>query len=59
MKNTQRRRWQMKIRIKLNELISILIDKNQDPILRKYNLDGDKVLMIQRSLQRGNWKFVS
>lgn len=49
----------MKIRIKLNELISILIDKNQDPILRKYNLDGDKVLMIQRSLQRGNWKFVS
>lgn len=47
----------MKMRIKVNELINILIQKDEGPLLRKYNLNKDKIVEIQKSLRNGNWKF--
>lgn len=49
----------MKIKIKVDELINILIQKHEESVLKKYNLNNDKILKIQKSLQKGNWKFVN
>jgi|GEM_PF-7097411 hypothetical protein len=49
----------MKIRIKLSELINILIEKNQAPLLKKYNLNMDMVKDIQQALRQGKWRFVN
>jgi hypothetical protein len=43
----------------MNELINILIEKNQSSLLKKYNLTIDKVGEIKKSLQQGKWKFVN
>ncbi|MFH1774156.1 MAG: hypothetical protein ABH874_04260 [Methanobacteriota archaeon] len=47
----------MKLKIKVDELINILIQKQEAPILKKYRLDREKVVKIQKSLQEGNWRF--
>ncbi len=49
----------MKIHIKLDELINILIDKKRASLLRKYNLDQDALDTIVASMKNGNWRFVS
>jgi len=49
----------MKIQIKANELINILIQKHDRSLLEKYGLDSEKIEEMQRSLKEGNWKFVS
>jgi hypothetical protein len=49
----------MKMKIKVNELINILIQKDEGPLLRKYNLDKDKIVKLQKSLRNGKWKFTS
>ncbi len=46
----------MKIKIRVNELINILIQKQELPILQKYNLDSTKVERLQNALQEGRWK---
>lgn len=47
----------MKIRIKVDELVNLLIQKQEAPILKKYRLDKEKVVRIQKSLREGNWRF--
>ncbi len=47
----------MKIRIKVDELINVPIQKQEAPILKKYKLDKAKIGKIQKSLQEGNWRF--
>lgn len=49
----------MKIKIKVDELINILIQKNEDFLLKKYGLDKEMVTKLRESLQKGNWRFVS
>lgn len=49
----------MKIKIKVDELINILIQKHEGSLLRKYNLNKEKVTRLQKSLQNGNWRIVS
>lgn len=48
-----------KMKIRVSELINILIQKDEDPLLRKYNLNKDKINRIQNSLKNGHWKFTS
>lgn len=48
-----------KMKIRVSELINILIQKDEDPLVRKYNLDKEKINRIQTSLKSGNWKFTS
>ncbi len=45
----------MKMKIKVNELINILIQKQEMPILQKYDLDSTKVMRLQSALQKGRW----
>lgn len=47
------------MKIKVSELIDILIQKHDNSLLKKYNLDNEKVLRLQESLRTGNWRFVS
>lgn len=47
------------MKIRVSELINILIQKDEDPLLKKYKLDKDKVVRIQNSLRSGQWKFTS
>ncbi|MEE8167850.1 MAG: hypothetical protein V3T58_03125 [Candidatus Hydrothermarchaeales archaeon] len=49
----------VKLKIRVSELINILIQKDEDSLLRKYNLDKEKVVVLQNSLRRGNWEFLS
>lgn len=49
----------MKIKIKVDELINILIQKHEGSLLKKYNLNREKVVRLQKSLQSGNWRIVS
>lgn len=48
----------MKIRIKSDELINILIDKKRTALLEKYNLDLEALEKIATSMKKGNWKFI-
>ncbi|MEK6977879.1 MAG: hypothetical protein AABX40_05695 [Candidatus Hydrothermarchaeota archaeon] len=48
----------MKVKIKVSELIDILIQKRDNALLRKYNLDSEKVHILQESLRTGDWRFV-
>lgn len=48
----------MKVKIKVSELIDILIQKHDNSLLRKYNLDSEKVNRLQESLRTGDWRFV-
>ncbi len=47
-----------KMKIKVNELINILIQKDEGALLAKYDLDKDKIMEIQKSLRAGQWKFI-
>lgn len=49
----------MKINIKLDELVNILIDKKRTALLEKYNLDPDALERIVASMKKGKWKFIS
>lgn len=49
----------MKLNIKLEELVNILIDKKRTVLLEKYNLGPDAVDGIVASMRNGNWKFIS
>ncbi len=49
----------MKLNIKMDELINILIDKKRTALLEKYNLDTDALEKIVASMKKGNWKFVN
>lgn len=49
----------MKIKIKVDELINILIQKHEGSLLRKYNLNKEKVMKLQKSLQNGNWRIIN
>ncbi len=49
----------MKMNIKLDELINILIDKKRTALLEKYNLDPEALEKIVTSMKAGKWKFVS
>ncbi len=49
----------MRINIKMDELINILIDKKRTALLEKYNLDLDALEKIVASMEKGNWKFVN
>jgi hypothetical protein len=49
----------MRIKIKMDELINLLIQKNEASLFKKYGLDRDKVLEIQKSLKEGKWRFLS
>lgn len=48
----------MKVKIRLDELISILV-KSEEGLIKKYRLDSKKLERLQKSLQSGNWRFVS
>ena len=49
----------MKIQIKSDELINMLIDKKRKALLEKYNLDLEAFEKIADSMKNGNWKFIS
>ncbi len=49
----------MKIRIKVDELINILIDKKRTALLEKFNLEPDALEGIVASMKKGKWKFIS
>ncbi len=46
-----------KIKIKVSELVNILIQKHDASLLKKYDLNTEKINRIQKSLQKGNWRF--
>ncbi len=48
----------MKLKMKVNELINILIQKDEDPLVEKYRLNKEKINSIQKSLRKGDWKFI-
>jgi hypothetical protein len=49
----------MNMRIKLDELISILIQKPHESmhLMRKYGLNDEKLARLRRSLKQGKWGF--
>ena len=49
----------MRIQIKSDELINMLIDKKRKVLLEKYNLDLEALEKIADSMKKGNWKFIS
>ncbi len=49
----------MKIKIKADELINILIQKNEASLLKKYGLDKEMVVKLREALQKGNWRFLN
>ncbi len=49
----------MKIQIKTNELINILIQKYDRSLLEKYGLDREKIKAVQDALKEGNWRFIN
>lgn len=48
----------MRIKIKMDELINLLIQKNEASLFQKYSLNREKVLEIQESLKKGRWRFI-
>lgn len=48
----------MKRKMRVTELINILIQKDEDPLLRKYKLNKEKVVELQNFLRTGDWKFI-
>ncbi len=48
----------MKIQIKSEELINMLIDKKRKALLEKYNLDLEALEKIATSMKKGKWKFI-
>ena len=48
----------MKIKIKANELIKILIQKYDAGLLEKYGLNDEKIELLQDSMRKGKWRFV-
>jgi hypothetical protein len=48
----------MKIRIKSDELINMLIDKKRKALLEKYNLDLKAFEKIADSMKKGKWEFI-
>ncbi len=48
----------MKIRIKVDELINILIDKKRTVLLEKYNLETVALVGIVASMKKRMWKFI-
>jgi hypothetical protein len=50
---------EMKIQIKTNELINILIQKYDRSLLEKYGLDREKIKAVQDALKEGNWRFIN
>ena len=49
----------MKIQIKSDELINMLIDKKRKALFEKYNLDLEALEKIADSMKNGKWKFIS
>ena len=49
----------MRIRIKSDELINMLIDKKRKVLLEKYNLDLEALEKIADSMKKGRWEFIS
>jgi len=47
----------MKVKFRVDELISILV-KSEDSLIKKYGLDSKKLEKLQKSLEKGDWKFV-
>ncbi|MDP6612656.1 MAG: hypothetical protein QF673_01395 [Candidatus Hydrothermarchaeota archaeon] len=43
----------------MDELINLLIQKNEVSLFKKYDLDMDNVLVINNSLKDGKWRFLS
>ena len=48
----------MKIRIKSDELINMLIDKKRKALFEKYNLDLESLEKIADSMKKGRWEFI-
>ena len=46
----------MKIKAKLAEVLNLLI-KEEDSLLKRYNLEKKEIVNIQKSLVEGNWRF--
>lgn len=48
-----------KIKFKINDIVNLLVFKNYNELMNKYQLKKETLAKVEKALQRGNWEIVA